>query len=318
MQRPLSALLLTTLCNPSFEFHPSFKKRPPGAFFSTEKDDEWTHQVHRLLPKVDDDVALPDEPESGESIGQAIARGKVILEVSPAASTEECQTMVQAALNLCDDATDERGRRRFSVSSNFDKDFVLTVEDILLDVMDYLDEAVPSIYQTLFAPHDDWLTYQPLNAQLEAPTVPPESYLQDTCETLGELYQDNQLEWSEGEPAINVYKKSGYFGAHKDHLALTILIPLTTSFEGGGTGFWAGNRNVDENVSTPPDLILKSPTGSALVFGGDVTHAGMPVLQGLRSVLVCSFSTRTPTSRPDRLHGLRDTATVSPNFKGIL
>ena len=59
----------------------------------------------------------------------------------------------------------------------------------------------------------------------------------------------------------------------------------------GGTGFWAGNRLVDENPTTPPDLVLKPPRGSALVFGGDVTHAGMPVEAGIRSVLVCSFST---------------------------
>ena len=36
-----------------------------------------------------------------------------------------------------------------------------------------------------------------------------------------------ELEWSEGEPAINVYTSDGYFGAHKDHLALTALIPLS-------------------------------------------------------------------------------------------
>ena len=36
-----------------------------------------------------------------------------------------------------------------------------------------------------------------------------------------------------------------------------------------------------------------------------VTHAGMPVEAGLRSVLVASFSTRTPASPPDRVHGLQ-------------
>ena len=51
--------------------------------------------------------------------------------------------------------------------------------------------------------------------------------------------------------------------------------------------------------------MLKPPLGSALVFGGDVTHAGMPVEQGVRSVLVASFSTRTPASPEDRVHGLQ-------------
>jgi hypothetical protein len=73
---------------------------------------------------------------------------------------------------------------------------------------------------------------------------------------------------------------------------------------------------VDENPSTDPSLVLKPSRGSALVFGGDVTHAGMPVEAGIRSVLVCSFSTVTPASRPDRLHGLQAPPQVSANFKG--
>jgi hypothetical protein len=45
-----------------------------------------------------------------------------------------------------------------------------------------------------------------------------------------------ELEWSEGEPAINVYTADGRFGAHKDHMALTVLIPLSSpaDFTGGG------------------------------------------------------------------------------------
>ena len=118
----------------------------------------------------------------------------------------------------------------------------------------------------------------------------------------------------------NVYQTDGYFGGHKDHLALTVLMPLTSpdSFGGGGTGFWAGNRNVDENPQSPPSAILKPPAGSALVFGGDVTHCGMPVEAGLRSVFVCSFSTRTPVSSEDRLHGMQAPPVTSPNFKGSI
>ena len=43
----------------------------------------------------------------------------------------------------------------------------------------------------------------------------------------------------------------------------------------------------------------------ALVFGGDVTHGGMLITAGRRSVLVASFSTRTPDSPPDRTYGLQ-------------
>ena len=80
--------------------------------------------------------------------------------------------------------------------------------------------------------------------------VPPPPDLAERCPSLRDLYMAAELEWSEGEPAINVYTSDGYFGAHKDHLALTVLIPLTapsTDFEGGGTGFWAGNSAVGED-----------------------------------------------------------------------
>ena len=54
-----------------------------------------------------------------------------------------------------------------------------------------------------------------------------------------------------------------------------------------------------------PTVVLKPPLGTALVFGGDLTHAGMDVEAGLRSVLVASFSTRTAATNKDRCHGLQ-------------
>jgi len=188
-----------------------------------------------------------------------------------------------------------------------------------LRVLDHLDDHIPSIFEYLFKPSAEWASRQPLNAKLEQPEVPPEGHLADLCDGLRDLYMMGNLEWSEGEPAINVYEADGYFGAHKDRMALSVLIPLTSpmgDFVGGGTGFWAGNRQVSENPQGPPDLVLKPPPGSALIFGGDVTHAGMPVIQGYRSVFVCSFSTRTPVSPQDRLHGMQAPPQVSPNFKG--
>ena len=196
--------------------------------------------------------------------------------------------------------------------------------------------------------------------------VPPPPDLAERCPSLRDLYMAAELEWSEGEPAINVYTSDGYFGAHKDHLALTVLIPLTapsTDFEGGGTGFWAGNSAVGEDprgsetaahahrrtrrhsraveaasvgLRTSSSPLLPAATrrllptaqvvrhlavcylhvGTALLFGGDVTHAGLPVAGGLRSVFVASFSTRTPASPPDRVHGLQMAPSVSPQFGG--
>ena len=97
-----------------------------------------------------------------------------------------------------------------------------------------------------------------------------------------------------------------------------ILVPLSSpaDFSGGGTGFWCtasgggGGDVTDDNKGAalpdgPPTEVIKPPLGSALIFGGDVTHAGMPVLDGVRSVLVASFSTRTAASPLDRVNGLQ-------------
>lgn len=115
-----------------------------------------------------------------------------------------------------------------------------------------------------------------------------------------------QLQFTHNEPAINVYTAGGCFCAHKDLQSLTVLVPLTgrTSFDGGGTAFWAAPplpegrrapelrgavRDVD---GTEPTLLLAPPAGTALLFGGDVTHAGQPVTAGQRAVFVASFSRR--------------------------
>ena len=82
-----------------------------------------------------------------------------------------------------------------------------------------------------------------------------------------------------GEPAINVYTADGRFGPHKDHLALTVLIPLTSpsrDFAGGGTGFWYeggsgsgggfGGAGVNDDnkggamPDGPPTAVLKAKT----------------------------------------------------------
>jgi len=267
-----------------------------------------------------------DEYQESKPLGDAIGQGKAVVCIPDVASSEECLELFSAGLKACKrrgGSSANRGRHRFSVSdpNAFSSEVVLTCDEILLRVLDHLDDHIPSVYEKLFRPSEGWASRQPLNAQLEQPTVPPPEYLSDTCDGLRDLYMMGELEWSEGEPAINIYESNGYFGAHKDHLALTVLIPLTSpesDFLGGGTGYWAGNRLEDENPRGPPDLVLKPPPGSALVFGGDVTHSGMPVESGYRSVFVCSFSTRTAVSREDRLHGMQAPPQVSPNFKGTM
>ena len=289
-----------------------------------ESPDDYT--LHWLDLGAEDEYYDSEGGEDGitASLGLAIGRGEVVMCLPDMASSSDCQALFAAGMEACQRrGSASRGRTRMSVSDPtcFSNEIVLQCDEILLRILDYIDEEIPSIYKALFEPSAEWLSRQPLNAYLEQPTVPPLDHLADTCDGLRELYMMGELEWSEGEPAINVYESSGYFGAHKDHLALTVLIPLTAAesdFTGGGTGFWSGNRDVDENPQTEPDLVLRPPPGSALIFGGDVTHAGLPVEAGYRSVFVCSFSTRTPASSEDRLHGLQAPPQVSPNFKGTL
>ena len=80
------------------------------------------------------------------------------------------------------------------------------------------------------------------------------------------------------------------------------------AFAGGGTGFWGPNQSASSADGSNPDgdaVIVTPSAGDALVFGGDVTHGGMLITAGRRSVLVASFSTRTPDSPPDRTYGLQ-------------
>jgi len=134
---------------------------------------------------------------------------------------------------------------------------------ILLRAMGIIDEGIPSIRTSLFGGE----------------------------ESIRQLAVDNQLKYSSREPAMNVYSPGGEFLAHKDAQALTVLLPLSRpkeDFRGGGTSFWsqdARGHRVEE-----PSVVLKPRAGSAMLFGGCVTHAGVPVESGTRVVFVASFS----------------------------
>ena len=122
---------------------------------------------------------------------------------------------------------------------------------------------------------------------------------------LAELRPD----YSPGEPAVNIYKKGGEFAPHTDKQSVSLLVPLSdegVAFEGGGTAFWpdghhprredtAADDTVDENDRShwlPHSHMLRPPTGTAIIFGGGVTHAGLPVTSGTRHLFVMSFTLR--------------------------
>ena len=291
---------------------------------------------------ADDAASLMQQPAAGPAIqevwlnraaageaschGDSIRHGDVVVCMPEVASEAELQGLYDAGLTAvagrrATSGAPSTGRDRFAVAdpTAFSPEVVAACEDILPRVLDRVDEQMPSVHEALFRPGEQWASRQPLNAQGEQPAEPPPEYLDDTRTRLRDLYEAGELEWSEGEPAINVYTTNGYFGAHKDHLALTMLLPLTSpskDFSGGGTGFWMGNRETSEDPDGPPTKILRPELGTALVFGGDVTHAGMPVEDGTRAVFVASFSTRTAASAEDRVGGLRCATAVSPDFKG--
>lgn len=107
-----------------------------------------------------------------------------------------------------------------------------------------------------------------------------------------------QLGFSAGEPAINVYRSGGSFAPHQDKQSLTILVALSDAasgdFVGGGTGFWSyedrGAHRTWTSMTSDPTVIEHAPIGTVLVFGGSLTHAGLAVQSGERTVFVASFS----------------------------
>eukprot|EP01104_Vermistella_antarctica_P006741 TRINITY_DN17442_c0_g1_i1.p1 TRINITY_DN17442_c0_g1~~TRINITY_DN17442_c0_g1_i1.p1 ORF type:complete len:278 (-),score=41.77 TRINITY_DN17442_c0_g1_i1:283-1116(-) len=108
------------------------------------------------------------------------------------------------------------------------------------------------------------------------------------------LLCDQRYRFSAQEPAINRYSVGGLFEPHRDTLALTLNVLLRVgSFKGGGTQFWAEGEDEADSVARAHDPTLCiEPTvaGVGIVFNGKVKHAGRVVTEGLRHLLVASFS----------------------------
>ena len=247
-----------------------------------------------VLDLVDDspkirvlEVSIDDEDRSstcmqtesaGVSIGERLKRGESVLQLENLVTEEECRYLceeccrVNAApteiekpglLRLPTIAAAQRAAVRNTpcadpIPANIDE----LLQKILARAVRSIDKQIPSIADQLFR-----------------------------GESLAHLLGDNQLKYSSREPAINIYTSGGEFLAHKDAQALTVLLPLSCpdrDFEGGGTAFWSqdsrGHR-VEE-----PTIVLIPPAGTAVLFGGCVTHAGVPVETGTRVVFVASFS----------------------------
>ena len=119
------------------------------------------------------------------------------------ADLDETKELFEIVLEARGNQPAARGRSRFSVSDPTafgSSDVVLTCDEILLRVLDHLDDEIPSIYEHLFRPSEEWAERQPLNAQGDQPSVPPPDHLGEMCDGLRDLYMMGELEWSEAEP----------------------------------------------------------------------------------------------------------------------
>lgn len=132
------------------------------------------------------------------------------------------------------------------------------------------------------------------------------------------------VRFSSDEPAVNIYNWGGYFQPHTDNEAISFLVPLSPegAFEGGGTAFWAdthidrsgsgenGSKGKGKARELPHSHVVNPPAGTAIIFGGKVTHAGLPVVSGTRHLFVMSFTLR-PRKENDDCGSGRNYITVS-------
>jgi hypothetical protein len=229
------------------------------------------------------EVWLDDSASTNPSLtpGENIASGSLVLEVLGAASEAECQLLVDAAtarareLGTAGFSTglDPPGRARLPVvaaaararaskipcAKPLPADADAVAEEVFRRILAIIDEQQPSVLAALFP----------------------------GAESLAGLHASDALHFTMREPAVNVYDAGGEFVPHKDHQALTVLLALSppSAFTAGGTGFW-------RHGEPGPRCVLRPRRGTALLFGGGVTHAGMPVEGGTRCVYVASFSAR--------------------------
>ena len=230
--------------------------------------------------------------DSDQPIADTFREGDLVLVVPNAATAAECEALTSAGSKVAADYRKSRletglepaaglvrvpsipAAARAALTNTpcappLPSDADAIVDQLLLRMMDFIDEELPSLGSSLFGADES------------------------DGGGLRQMHDDDALEFSSREPTVNVYSAGGEFLAHKDHQSLTVLIPLTDpdeDFEGGGTAFW--RQDSRGHRVEAHDLLLRPPKGTALLFGGYTTHAGTPVECGERCVLVASFSRR--------------------------
>ena len=214
---------------------------------------------------------------SSRTVAEAVAHGHSFLIVD-LASMSECRALHAAAVDVARDMEDARqGLKRFAVTDHLSDSMLELCDRILLRLLSTLNDGIPALLPALFG-----------DALMPSTVI-----------------HNPRLDWSPHEPAINLYSAGGTFKPHEDEQSLTCLLNLSESneYNGGGTAFWhALEREEDGSIAfarsqcerATPAHTCRPPPGKALVFGGQVTHAGVRVVDGLRVVFVASFSPVPP------------------------
>jgi hypothetical protein len=259
------------------------------------------------------EVKLASRPGSSSSLelGRNLARGNCVLQVSDVASPEECAELLKYGLRAAEKQQASTWARTASFLAEFTSNNPRSegrvrvpirslhprqaqqFDNLMARVCSFVDNELPSVAK-LFERDVD----------MDGDVTSNTCMLCDEPSTvsLSALHASGGLTYSTREPAINVYRPKGEFLAHTDRQTLTVLIPLSSpeSYEGGGTGFWSsasdkGLPQYGQPASAPlsaPGVVLRPPQGTALLYGGRITHAGMPVETGCRVIFLASFSAR--------------------------
>lgn len=231
-----------------------------------------------------------------QSADDSVAAGFSVVILHDLLSKDECEMLRSGASSFAhtlrkkeykDGATSAANPVRMPIKTMLCADSQALCDTALLRGVARLRDQLPLLLPTLFGGESGI-------------GCPPPSPISSS------IARDERLIFVSGEPACNVYFAGGHFRPHEDQQALTVLVALSdrTEFTGGGTAFWSeadrpppiGPGVYTRAAAGPPTMVLTLPAGSALIFGGNVTHAGQTVLDGERTVFVASFSTRI--SRP--------------------
>ena len=221
----------------------------------------------------------------------AIVKGSSLLRLHSLASPLECKMLLEAGSSAASEEFEGQSRPSAKYGQTVPARVRMPVDRILESLELKLCDLV--LRRALARLHTDapQLRQRQLGASNES--------------TRRRILGNPELIFSDGEPAINVYRVGGDFKPHQDKMSLTILVPLSDnaggSFSGGGTAFWSeadcGTERPGRAQGRPPSFVVQALAGSALVFTGSVTHGAMPVLSGERAIFVASFGPQDCVSK---------------------